>query len=60
MAPIKQLRVSEASLLASVMVEQCITQAAVSSVETFDGTEIKFVSWIASMKNAAQISGQNT
>ena len=52
--PIEQLRpvVNEASLLASVMVEQPIIQAAVSSVGTFDGTKSKFKSWITLMENA--------
>ena len=41
------------------MVEQPIIQAAISSIETFDGTKSKFESWIASVGNAAQISGKN-
>ena len=36
--------VNEASYLALVIVEQSIIQAAISSVETFDGTERKFES----------------
>ena len=46
-APIEQVRpvVNEASLLASVLVEQSITKS-------------KFEPWITSMENAAQISGQ--
>ena len=44
-------------LLASVMVEQPIIQAAISSTETSDGTK-KFESSIMSVRNAAQISGQ--
>ena len=41
------------------MLEQPIIQAAVSSVETFNGTKSKFKSKIVSVENAAQISGQN-
>ena len=41
------------------MVEQPIIQAAVFSVETFDGTKSKFEYWTASGENAAQISEQN-
>ena len=59
--PIKQLRpvVNEASILASVTVQQPIIQAVISSVEMFDGTKSKFESWIASVENAAQISEQD-
>ena len=60
-ASIEQLKpvISEAILLASVMVEQPIIQAVISSIEAFDGTKSKFESWITSVENAAQISGQN-
>ena len=52
-------KISEATLLTSVMVEKPIIQVVISSVETFDGTKSKFESWIASVENAAQVSGQN-
>ena len=60
-ASIEQLKpvISEASLSASVMVEQPIIQAVISSTETFDGTKIKFESWKTLVENATQISGQN-
>ena len=59
-ASIEQLKpvISETSLLASMMVEQPIIQTVISSVETFNDTK-KFESWITSVENAAQISGQN-
>ena len=41
------------------MVELSFIQAFISSVELFDGNKSKFESWIASMKNAGQISGQD-
>ena len=50
--------VIEASLLASVMVEQPIIQAAISTVETFNGAKSKFEALVASVENAAQISKQ--
>ena len=48
-APINQLRpvVREGCLLALVIVEQSTIQAAISSVEMFDGTKSKFESWTA-------------
>ena len=60
-ASIEQLKpvISETSLLASMMVEQPIIQAAITSEETFSGTKSKFESWIASLENAVQILGQN-
>ena len=60
-ASIEQLKpvVNETSLLASAMVEQPIVQTVISLVETFDGTKSKSESWIASVENVAQISGQN-
>ena len=60
-APINQLgpAVSEASLLALVMVEQPIIQAVVSSVEMFGSMKSKFESWIPSVENVAQISKQD-
>ena len=56
-ASIEQLKpvFTGTSLLASMMVEQPIIQAAISTVETFDDTKSKFESWIASVENAAQI-----
>ena len=58
---ITQLRpvVSKASLLASVVMEQSIIQAAISSVETYDGTKSKSEAWTASVENAAQVSKQS-
>ena len=59
--PIEQLRpvVNKTSLLVSVMVEQPIIKAAISSVDTFHGTITKFELGIASVENAAQISWQD-
>ena len=42
------------------MIEQNIVQAALLSIETFNGTKSKFEAWKESIENAAQISGQNT
>ena len=50
----------EGSMLLSVMIEQTIIQAALSSIETFDGTKSKFEAWTESIENTAQISGQDT
>ena len=50
---------SEAGLLALVMVEQAIIQAAIPSVETFHGTKHKLKSWTASVENSTQISKQD-
>ena len=47
------------SLLPSVMVKQPIIQEAISYMEAFNGPKSKFESWIGSVENAAQISGQN-
>ena len=41
------------------MIEQTIIQAALSSIETFNGTKSKFEASTESTENAAQISGQN-
>ena len=38
--------ISDTSLLASVMVEQPVIQAAIASVETFNGTKSQFEFWI--------------
>ena len=40
----------EGSLLSSVMIEQTIIQAALSSIETFDRTKSKFEPWIESIE----------
>ena len=50
----------EGNLLSSIMMEQTIRQAAFASLETFKGTKGKFEAWTESIKNAAQISDQNT
>ena len=42
------------------MIEQTITQTALASIETFHGTKSKLEVWMESIKNAVQISGQNT
>ena len=49
----------DGSLLSSIMVEQTIMQAALSSIGMFDGTKSKFETWMESIENAVQISGQN-
>ena len=41
------------------MIEQTILQKALASIETLDGRKSKFEAWMESIKNAAQISGQN-
>ena len=41
------------------MVEQPIIKAVIFSIGTFNGTKSKSESWIVSVENAAQISGQN-
>ena len=46
--------------LDSVMVEQTILQAALTSTETFDGAKSKFEAWMEALENVAQLSGQNT
>ena len=51
---------NEASLLASVTVEQPIIQAVISSLEMLGGTKSKFQSLIAYMENAAQITEHET
>ena len=48
--------VNEAGVLASVMVDQPIFLAAISSVETFHENKNKFEAWIALIENVAQIS----
>ena len=50
----------EGSLLLSVMIEQTIIQAALSLIETCDGTKSKFKAWTESIENAEQISSQDT
>ena len=50
---------NESSLLASVMLEQPIIQAVISSVEVFNGTNHNFETLIVSLENAVQISGQD-
>ena len=59
--PIHQLGpvVSDGSLLALVLVEQPIIQAAITSVETVNDTKCKFESLIGSVENAAQILKQD-
>ena len=41
------------------MIEQTVTQATLSLIETFDGTKNKFETWTKSTENVAQISGQD-
>ena len=55
-ASIKQLKpvISKTSHLASMMVEQLIIQAAISSIETFYSTKGKFEFWMPSVENAAK------
>ena len=50
----------EGSLLLYVMIEQAMIQAALSSVENFDGTKGKFKVWTESIENIGQISGKDT
>ena len=47
------------SSLSSVMKEKTIIQAALTSIETFDGTKGKFETCMESIANAVQLSGQN-
>ena len=47
--------VYEGNLLSSVMFEQTIIQAAVSSIETYIQTKSKLEAWMKSIENAAQI-----
>ena len=56
--PFAQARgtIYEGNLLLSVMIEQTIIQAALSSIETFDGTKSKFEAWTESIENAEYIS----
>ena len=42
------------------MTEQTIMQAALTSIETFDGTKSKFEVLMESIKNSAQTSGQTS
>ena len=51
--------VFEGNSLSSIMKEQIIMQAALTSIEMFDGTKHKFKAWSEAIENAAQISGQN-
>ena len=51
--------VNDASLLTSIMVDQTIIQAAISSVVTFDDNKNIFEAWIPSVENAAQIYDQD-
>ena len=51
--------VYKGTLLSPTMVEQTIIQAALASIEMFDGTKAKFEAWTKSIKNAVQIAGQN-
>ena len=46
-------------LLSSIMIEQTTIQAALASIECFDGTKGKFEAWMESIENEVQISGQN-
>ena len=50
----------EGNLLSSVMIDQTIIQAALSSIEICDGTKSKFEAWTQSIENATQILGQST
>ena len=45
----------EGNLLSSIMTEQTIKQAALSSIQTFNGKESKFDTWTKSIENAVQI-----
>ena len=47
------------TLLALVMVEQTILQAALALREMFNGTKSKFKAWTEAVENVAEISGQN-
>ena len=47
--------VYKSNLLSSIMIEQTIIQAALASIEMFDGTKSKFETWTESIKNAVQI-----
>ena len=51
--------VYEGNLLLSIMIEQTIMQAALTSIEMFQGTKRKSEAWTESIENAVQISGQN-
>ena len=51
--------VNDVNLLTTIMGNHIIIQAAISLVETFDGDKKKFETWIRSVENAAQISGQD-
>ena len=42
------------------MIAQTIIQAALSSIETLDGTKNKYEAWTESTENSAQISSQDT
>ena len=49
----------EDNLLLSIMIEENTIQAALSSIEIFNGRKGKFKAWTEPNENAAQISGQN-
>ena len=51
--------VYEGILLSSIMIEQTMIQAALSSIVTLDGTKSKFEVWMESIENAAKISHWN-
>ena len=52
--------VSEGHYLSSVMIEQAIKQAALTSVEVFNGTKCKFKALIGAIENEAKMSSQNS
>ena len=52
--------VFKGNLLSSSMIEQRIIQAALTSIEKFNGTKNKFKAWKEAVNTIAQISGQNT
>ena len=60
--PFAQARgtIYEGSLLLTVMIEQIIIQAALSSIETSGGTKSKFKAQTELIENAAQVFGQHT
>ena len=41
------------------MIDWTIIQAALTSIETFDGAKSKFEAWTEAIENAVQILGQN-
>ena len=50
----------EGNLISSVMIEQTIIQAALSSIEMFYGRKSNCQAWIDSIENTAKILGQYT